>query len=210
MGVESSREIIVDLEKVTKKRTIKFYNDENYKNKCFNTVFSNYVGKYTNHFIKTFNVIKEKEKEINVLEIAAGNGMNSKKLNDIIKPNKYIATDLYSHENLKFNVKSNLSSEEGVNKYGSESNVLLIIAPPPNEYVDYYGIKEYELCSSEMNKYLIFVGELGASDGGEGMYNYLLNHNKWNLLHRRILSDDYNNILNDRVIKEIFLFNLKI
>ena len=96
-----------------------------------------------------------------------------------------------------------LPSEKAVIKYGKEVNVLLLISPLPNNYMDYYAIKEFELIGG---KYIVYIGELGASDGGEGMYNYMINESSWKLLSRDLLLKTRDILFGGDVEKEIFLF----
>jgi hypothetical protein len=85
-----------------------------------------------------------------------------------------------------------------------------MISPPPvtedaaNGYGDYFAVKKWlELPIS--NKYIIFVGELGASDGSTGMYKYMLNHPKLKLVVRSMiyLGKD---IFDGKCEKELFIF----
>ena len=84
-------------------------------------------------------------------------------------------------------------------------DALMFISPPPNIYVDYYAIKEYELQKSDNKKIIIYIGELGASDGGKGMYKYMLENSYWKLTHRKeiYVGKDF---MGGEVVKEVFVF----
>jgi len=57
-------------------------------------------------------------------------------------------------------------------------------------------------------KYIIFIGELGASDGSEGMYKYLTLHPRLKTVVREILSNG-NGLIGGPIIKEVFVFEIK-
>lgn len=98
---------------------------------------------------------------------------------------------------------------DAVERYGASSNTLLIISPPPGNfteitreqlddhvgpigYADFYGCHDYirqtRALEGAPNKFIIIVGELGAGDGSEGIYNYLMNNPHLELIYRnRIL-----------------------
>lgn len=84
---------------------------------------------------------------------------------------KFIATDLYDHQYKELEIVTNLPSEEAVKKFGEECDLLMLISPVPDNFMDYYAIKEFENFEKvDDKKYVLFFGELGASDGGPGMY----------------------------------------
>jgi hypothetical protein len=188
------------------------------------------------------DIVKLENKALNFVEVAAGNGFASSKLvqylnevntiknkvnkNDVKNEvysdadekvkiiNKYCATDLYCHYcKDNYPVVGNLPSELAVREYISDMNVLVMIAPPPGVNVDYYAIKEFELGNNGGNKkYLLIMGELGASDGSIGIWNYLMGENSdWKLLHRvNILKKSIKVMgLTDNVEKDAFLFRYK-
>ncbi len=122
-----------------------------------------------------------------------------------------------------------LNSVDAVAIYGQTSNVLLLISPPPgsfkkdiselNEnvvkfevYGDYYACYDYiQLHSNQTtdeDKYIIFIGELGASDGSTGMYKYLIEHPQLILIERQML-DCFPDVYSGSVEKELFVFKLQ-
>jgi hypothetical protein len=54
-------------------------------------------------------------------------------------------------------------------------------------------------------KYIIFVGELGASDGSSGMYLYMLHNTIWKLEIRETISD-VPDVFGGIIEKEVFIF----
>jgi hypothetical protein len=164
-----------------------------------------------------------------ILEIGAGNGIATQliknhiisKINDIL----YIATDLRSNiENLE--IIGDLTSVDAVQTFGDETNILLFISPPPysipvelndkgysgklHGYMDYFAIKEWtKLISSEYDRYIIYVGELGASDGSTGMYRYMMTHRMWRCMLRDIIVER-TDMFGGPLIKEIFIFKSQI
>lgn len=178
MGMEQSRNNIVDIEQLTKNRTVKFYNDEGYSTPTFAYALDNYDTKIK-QFVKTANSILPKNSTI--LEVCSGNGKNTKYIQSLFGKH-IIATDInpFSEEASYYPVER-LSSDQAVAKYGDSCNVLLIISPPPNNYSDYYAIKPF---GNKKGKFVIYFGELGASDGGDGMWNYMMNSGEWKELYR--------------------------
>lgn len=165
---------------------------------------------------------------INILEPFAGNGVGTKIVYDeltknIIKPTNITikSTDVQDltqyNSDKSYPVEYGLNAVETVKKYGVENyNILMMISPPPSStvdelnlpktfgYCDYFAIKEWEKMPNA--KLLVFVGELGASDGSEGLYKYLIVNNPfWQLEYRQIiyLSKD---IFGLDLEKELFIF----
>jgi hypothetical protein len=173
-------------------------------------------------YMNTNNII-----EIKVLEIMAGNGMASKYMKDgLIKGlnegSEYFwkSTELQNVPELevedeegyftKINydidsyIKFELDSHEAVVKYGTIFDTLLMISPPPgNGYGDYFAIKEWTKMSN--SKYIVIVGELGASDGSEGMYKYMMENPIWKCKYNPMLSQGID-ILGGPVEKQLFIF----
>ena len=94
---------------------------------------------------------------------------------------------------------------DAVEKYGASSNTLLILSPPPGNftqitreqldthaapigYADFYGCHDYihqsRALEGSPNKFIIIVGELGAGDGTEGIYKYLMINPHLELIYR--------------------------
>lgn len=110
---------------------------------------------------------------------------------------------------------------EAVARFGSDVNVLLMISPPPGSYPnhsdnkmdvygDYYACRDFlrQAQFSSQAKTLVFIGELGASDGSQGMYKYLLSHPNLSLIGRATLSTG-RDILGGSIEKELFVFHIR-
>ena len=174
MGAESSQNQIIDLEEATENRTLKpweienrFLNDTNQGTVPLDNAFP-IIQKILNTF----------KNHVNILEVGSGNGYNTKKIAELNNIASLKATDIYDYKKRYYEVSVE-SSDDAVKNYIGDIDILLIISPPPNDgYMDYYAIKEYELKSQSSPKYLIFIGELGASDGTTGIYQYLTNQHK--------------------------------
>jgi hypothetical protein len=160
--------------------------------------------------------------KLKILEPFAGNGVGSKiiykKLSEIYPDLELKSTDIQDLtefiDNSSHPVEFGLNSVETVEKYKDDGfNVLMMISPPPSStdnntgYADYFAIERFS--QLESSEFLIFIGELGASDGSEGMYQYLLVDNPfWSLDFRQILSSG-TDIFGGKSEKEIFIFKNK-
>ena len=71
---------------------------------------------------------------------------------------------------------------------------------------DYYSIVEFIEQNIGKDKHIVFIGELGSSDGTEGLYNFILTNIKIKLLHREMLITAYNQF--GIIEKEIFIFQI--
>jgi hypothetical protein len=225
--LERSRQEKVDIEKATKNRTVRFWEEPKYNpHRYEETTLETFTLERANKHLADVDLPKLK-----ILEVCAGSGIAS----NIVLPNAdIIKTDLF--ESVSNNVIA-CDSKTAVEKYGNDCNALLLISPPPNVYADYYAIRTFEelnidkiknnsaeeksteqttiteiKSTEEKNtkKYLIYIGELGASDGGDGMYQYLLGDDtKWNLMHRAMLSLGKDGF-GGNCEKELFVFELKV
>ncbi len=231
MGVEHSRAIVLPDDINLKYETIKQNWTENTlknincnKPKKGEATLSNVkLQKAADFLVKYLESNIQWIGEPKILEPFAGNGIASKIFyNSLIKkfPNTILkSTDVqnlneFIDENLSHPVEFGLNSVETIEKYGDDDyNILMMISPPyfvldlPNPitgYADYFAIKKWT--QLENKKLIVFVGELGASDGSEGLYKYMLEDNsEWKLDFREIfnLSGD---ISGGRLEKEIFIF----
>lgn len=128
-------------------------------------------------------------------------------------------------------VEFGINAVETIRKYdGDKFNILMMISPPPSQappkvktiqppsplviplecqdyfsgYGDYFAIREWE--KSLNSELLVFIGELGASDGSEGLYKYLLKNNPiWELVFRTIIYSG-TDFFGGAIEKEIFIF----
>lgn len=177
--------------------------------------------------------ITDNNLSLSILEVMAGNGVGSKLVFDTITNfnstslsaiTLWKATDLRDWSDImsdqingKISIEFNIDSVDVVIKYGSEYNTLLMISPPPAHfdshnqtktetdggYADYFAIKQWT--QLENSKYIIIVGELGASDGSIGMYEYMMKHKVWKLRVRKLLHKS-TDIFGGPCEKEIFIF----
>ena len=75
-------------------------------------------------------------------------------------------------------------------------------------YGDYYACKDFiGQTESGMKKQIVFIGELGASDGSPGMYNYMLRHPRLKLSLRKVLYKRNYPVFGP-VEKEVFVFDI--
>ena len=130
-----------------------------------------------------------------------------------------------------------LNCVDAVEKYGKTCNVLLLISPPPytersvlnlyeNDqmgysdklkdlgYGDYYACKDFikqtlENNTDDVPKRIIFIGELGASDGSSGMYKFLMENNSLKLELRELLNGPNKDIFGGSIFKELFIFKIQ-
>lgn len=163
------------------------------------------------------------ENNICVLDPLAANGVASKIIYNQIKekiPNiKYVASDIQNLSNImsskSLDVEFDIDCVDSIMKYQENANILLLACPPPysyqnrneepNGFVDYFAIKKW----TELGKkYLIYIGEIGFSDGTSGMYHYMLNHPIWKLEYRKVIIGK-EDIFGRFIKKEIFIFKNK-
>ena len=182
------------------------------------------IGEFLSHSI---NLLGNK---IKILDPFAGNGVASKIIyenslkifNRKVKLSKktiqYIASDFQDLSSI-VNGISNLTVDfsidciDSINKYQEETQVLALVCPPPYNYnqimpmgpdgfSDYYAIK---LWTELDKKVIIFIGEMGYSDGTEGIYWFMMNHPIWKLVKRELLIKKQD-MFGRWIEKEIFIF----
>lgn len=160
-----------------------------------------------------------KQKDLNVLEVFAGNCYASQIIYNGIKDKvlSWICTDAINFpkpvlpDSMRF---EQLNSVQAVTKFGNEADILLMISPPPFPsldkkslgYGDYYAC--YDFINQNKEKYIFFIGELGVSDGSVGMYKYLTTHPKLTLICRAMLDSNVD-VFGDPGEKELFIFLIK-
>jgi hypothetical protein len=163
-----------------------------------------------------------------VLEINAGNCVASKIFKDILIikfPNiNWISTDIITYSSRLSEIPfEELDQIQAVHKFGSISNILLVISPIPCSYnIDdtkgLIGYGDYYACYDFINgakieeiKYIIYIGGLGTTDGSPGTYKYLIKHPQLKLEKRimlesrQIIIDEYGASLFE---KELFIFKI--
>jgi len=170
--------------------------------------------KHAGKDIKSFLV--KSNSTLRILEIGAGNrvatALVTSEFIDCI--DSLTTTDILNfdsqYSNIQFDV---LNSVEAVKKYGRGVNTLLIIAPYPADLndqescSDYYACKDFISQTLTEGKLIIFIGELGASDGTCGMYLYLMDNPRLELLSRTPIHF-YKHEMLGQVEKELFIFGI--
>lgn len=172
--------------------------------------------------------LERSSKRLRLLEIMAGNCVASSILYNCFcfshccqEIPLWIATDICQYtrsDESKFLIQFHqLNSVDAVSKFGSTSNILLLVSPMPAlghhktacwAYADYYACHDFiEQESDVPNRYIVFIGELGASDGTAGMYRYLNEHKKLHLDYRETIQSGTDALFGP-CIKEIFIYQL--
>jgi len=248
MGVETSRRSSlpdgIDSPE-TRERVIKSWSRDNILSEGYHraqytdtksTMHESNINKIGVHIANFFQ--DKKFKEVNILELMAGNCAASSIIHNSIKiilqgiEYSWMATDAITYPTRISTIPfKECDTVTAVKNFGEQSNILLLISPPPctdiNDYdteskeskeskdtkslgyADYYAIHDYvDQMISGQEKYIIFGGELGASDGSTGMYRYLMEHKNMKLVERHMLSHDQS-IFGDPVEKELFIFAVK-
>ena len=126
-------------------------------------------------------------KDINVLDIMAGNLAASKILYDEISKNikikikEWISTDIVDYRNNKIKDENfkfkQIDAVESVKTYGKGCNILLLVCPhPSSNFADYFACKDFiEQTEKTENKYIVFFGHMGETDGTYGIDYYFEN-----------------------------------
>ena len=169
--------------------------------------------------------------EPKVLEINSGNCSASKIFKDILNKTfsqiTWISTDIIKFSRLDESIQfEQLNQIDAVEKFGCDSNILLTISPPPCSlrnkqfeeleqsdkaigYGDYFAYHDFiAQTRSGETKYIVFIGELGAGDGSEGTYLYLIEHPNLTLELRKMLEIRQDMFTDGNVEKELFVFRI--
>ena len=153
------------------------------------------------------DILNTFDKPVNILEVGSGNGYHTKRIAELKNIASIKATDIYDYPKKFYEIFTE-SSDDAVKDYDGAIDILLMISPPPNLYMDYYAIKEYELKQQLTQKYLIFVGELGAADGSEGIYQYLTNEKEklsnWEIVSSKVYRSD--RMMIDSIVRKVWYF----
>ena len=179
----------------------------------------NYAGILLDKTMKKYNITN-----LVVLEIMAGNGMASAFVRDKMNMNRvreWHRTDILRYATNSYMTVETMDSIEAIKNYGARSDLLIMICPPPGHlkfdnfetlgpnnsaYGDYYACRNF-INNADRVKYIVFIGELGASDGSIGMYKYLMFHPKLCCILRKIISmKEY--CFGEPCNKEIFMFQI--
>lgn len=171
------------------------------------------AGKFMVEYFET-----KTPESLKLLEIMAGNRVASDILYSQLKLPVWITTDICSFESKSDLPFHQLDAVTAVSKFGADSNILLLVCPLPasasnhNEqcwaYADYYACHDFINQKSDIcDRYIVFIGELGASDGSEGMYSYLNEHEKLLLDSRELLVSGID-MFGAPIEKELFIYKL--
>lgn len=166
--------------------------------------------------IKDFLDREKNHKKINILEVGSGNRYATKIVTDPSKEyiSGLITTDIMEYPTLLPEIEFHkLHSIDAVSKFGDWADVLLLISPipggidNPTSCSDYYACYDFIKNANKPDKLIIFIGELGASDGTIGMYKYLIEHPMLELRHRSMTKESIDTF-GGEVEKEIFIFRI--
>jgi len=154
---------------------------------------------------------------LSILEIGSGNRYATKIVTREFESyiDMIITTDICNitsdFPDIKFDP---VHSVDAVKKYGNHSNTLLLISPYPSlpedqlSLGDYYACEDFISLSKGEKKMIIFIGELGASDGTSGMYIYFMDHPQLHLSLRDMVFCGID-IFGGNVEKEVFIFDIQ-
>lgn len=208
--LEEDRNIHTHYEKVTKKRKLNFWKTKEYQSFECNRQEAGRGTLSIDTILKSIPFIQEFHQthpHVRFLEVGSGNGYNTHFIVQHLNEPSWIATDMKIHEPSYFPIER-LLSHKAVQKYANQFEVLVLVSPIPKGYMDYYAIKEFELIPNQKEKHIIYIGEMGASDGSKGIYQYMMNHQHWKLKKRKLLVFGMD-ILGGPVEKEFFLFTFE-
>lgn len=136
-------------------------------------------------------------RKLSVLEVFAGNCTAGQIIHGYLRVSSWLYTDI---EKYKRNVEpfNQLDCVDAVRIFGPCIDTLIMISPPYPDgntgskinhgYGDYYACKDFiDQTDSDNKKHIVFIGELGASDGSPGVYKYLLQHKRLKLSLRYLI-----------------------
>jgi len=168
------------------------------------------------------NKARKQRTKLKVLEVFSGNGASSRECEASLEKqlSEWKRTDAIFGE-------CKMHALEAVTQFGAEANILLMFRPPPASrafyeaetragrekmgdegYGDYYACRAFiahARSHPELDKWIVFYGELGASDGSVGMYKYLLEHPHLVLQYRQEISVE-RDPLGEPFRRELFIF----
>lgn len=170
---------------------------------------------------------KFEKSEWKILEIMAGNCCGSRLLfgstRKIIPIFQWICTDIIDYKKTIKEPEIHFEKLDGidsVSKYFDSVDVLVMMCPPPSYVMydnkvnplclcDFYPIIDWIAMAKKVhvNKFIVYIGELGGSDGTEGMYIFMLNNPDLILECRQMLITGHNQF--GIIEKEIFIFRVK-
>jgi hypothetical protein len=228
-------------------------NNSSQSSEYMSTLFKTNIMKASSLILEYFKQIQFRPK---VLDIMCGNCCASDTIKYFLESSlildNWISTDIIDYPTRSSTIEfARMDAIESVERFGMNSNVLLLVSPPPaskpsistgelkiittetDGHTDYYasadlsqltlvpkteaeGYADYYACKDwiDMTKkrddkittFIIFIGELGASDGSLGMYKFLMEHNKLKLEVREHLHSPKKDMFGGPIEKELFIF----
>ena len=208
MGADQSRQSIVNLDDALKEaESLPFETDgNNSQSSGRGTVNVENALPIIEKLLKP--IVAKRKHPLRVMEVGSGNGFNTKKiaeLSDVIE--SIDGSDLQKHEPSYYDITTSPGHEFVELKWSEENDMLLLVSPTnDNVRLDYGSIKALERKHTRPT-YLMILGELGASDGTEGIYHYLTEGSDWKKV-AEIPFIQYKDILGEDCIKAVNLFLL--
>lgn len=155
-------------------------------------------------------------RKLSVLEVFAGNCVAGQVVYNYLRVSSWLYTDIEKYHR-SVDPFNQLDCVDAVRLFGPRADLLLMISPPyPDEvvgstlnhgYGDYYACKDFiDQTDSDKKKHIVFIGELGASDGSPGVYKYLLQHRRLKLSLRHLIYKTENAF--GPLEKELFVFDI--
>lgn len=235
MGAETSRHSVIpefaDTVEFRNKLVFQWKKEENYKDslnysqsvKDYSTLQKTTLS-FAGNEIKNFFADNYPELRLKILDIMCGNCVASNVIFNEIQnlTESWIATDIFDWNKNQLPELFNffqMDTIDSVENFGSQSNVLLLVSPPPFSfdeteecfgYADYFACKDFisqTLKNCDEPKFIIFIGEMGASDGSEGMYRFMNENENLSLLNRIILQSS-KDIFGENCNKELFIYKI--
>lgn len=181
----------------------------------------NLAGEIIGNYLSICTRLGKITKPLKIIEPLAGNGIASNIIFKIIKSKipeiSYIASDIQNLNDKvdlnSYDVEFGIDCVDSIIKHQEHAEILILACPPPYSFdpkteqepigfVDYFAIKKW----TELNKkILIYIGEMGFSDGTSGMYDFMMNHPIWKLKFKKSIIEK-EDIFGRLIKKEIYIF----
>lgn len=148
-------------------------------------------------FISIGNILADKG-IYKILEVGSGNCVTTTHIEKMLQlvDNKFkiIATDIA--ESVKNYTKREVIIKDAVNAVNElAENVLMIISPPPGHTMDIDSIISFRNKKSDKEKYVIYMGIMGVTDGSQKTMDEI--RNNWRIVHYT------------KGVRDLFLLKLK-
>jgi hypothetical protein len=157
---------------------------------------------------------------LRVLEVYSGNGFATQSFQEgmlqggVVSWAEWISTDIHDYGASQVAKTFHLlDAVSAVKSFGSQANVLLMISPPPcpqsvpSAFCDYFAIEDFIAMPQEGDtpRYIVLVGEIGRSDGTEGLGLHLKTHDKLYEVIMHTISEAPT-LFGDTVVKSIAVY----